>query len=258
MAGKIAFVLAASEHGSMIVNRLDFRADPQGHACGVGIMLLEQGSHEAGEIATLLDLVSSRSGGADAVILDVGANIGTHAISWARALEGRGEVIAIEAQERVFYALAGNIALNNCFNARALWAVAGSVTGVVRIPRLDHQRPANFGGLSFKPDVDQDPGQPVAFAGPSTDLVPSIRVDDLALTRLDILKIDVEGMEPDVLDGAAATIARCRPIVFAERNICGSKPIEDRLPGYRTIEAGMNLLGMHAEDSLWEKVRVSV
>jgi len=34
--------------------------------------------------------------------------------------------------------------------------------------------------------------------------------------QVDFIKIDVEGMEFDVLDGAAATLARCRPILFVE------------------------------------------
>src|SRR5260370_16749261 len=38
-------------------------------------------------------------------------------IEWAKRMTGWGSVLAIEAQERIYYALAGNIALNNCFNS---------------------------------------------------------------------------------------------------------------------------------------------
>jgi FkbM family methyltransferase len=53
-------------------------------------------------------------------------------------MHGWGQVIAIEAQERVYYALAGNIAINNCFNARAMLAAVGNQSGVLRIPRPDY------------------------------------------------------------------------------------------------------------------------
>jgi GT2 family glycosyltransferase len=63
----------------------------------------------------------------------------------------------------------------------------------------------NLGGLSLE----------AASAGVEITL---ITLDDLGLDRLDLIKIDVEGMEPLVLAGASATIERCRPVVFAECN----------------------------------------
>ena len=44
-------------------------------------------------------------------------------------MTGWGIVIAIEAQERIYYALAGNLALNNCFNARAIHAAVSTAPG---------------------------------------------------------------------------------------------------------------------------------
>ena len=75
------------------------------------------------------------------VAIDCGANIGVHTVEWAIAMTGWGSVVAIEAQERIYYALAGNIAINNCFNAIA-HARGGIVrdSGVMGIPnaRLSH------------------------------------------------------------------------------------------------------------------------
>jgi hypothetical protein len=66
-------------------------------------------------------------------------------------MNGWREVIAIEAQERVFYALAGNIAINNCFNARALHAAGAAGVGVMNIPSPNYLRPGSFGSLELKP-----------------------------------------------------------------------------------------------------------
>ena len=42
-------------------------------------------------------------------------------------------------------------------------------------------------------------------------------LDSLDLSRLDLIKIDVEGMELEVLQGAKATLERFRPIIIVER-----------------------------------------
>ena len=42
---------------------------------------------------------------------------------------------AVEAQERIYYALAGNLVLQNCFNARAIWAAVGTEAGTISFPR---------------------------------------------------------------------------------------------------------------------------
>lgn len=252
----VAFVLAATEHGSMIVNRLDWYRLPEGGVCGVGLSLLNSGSYAATETQFLLDLFDAcrQTRGEGVVVLDIGANIGTSTVFWATRMRGWGSVIAVEPQERVFYALAGNIAINNCFNARAIWAGCGASLGTIAVPRLNYQMPLNSGGLSLKLGVEQKPGQPVDFM--NSAVIPCLRIDDSGLERVDAIKIDVEGMEPEVLMGALATIAKHRPIIFAEHTICGEKPIRDMLPGYRFVAAGMDTLAMPEEDPLWERIEL--
>jgi len=258
MAGKVAFVLGSFDHAPLIVNRLDYKVNIDGSACGVGITLLEEGAHERGDVETVFDLIEARrrDRGDGVVVLDIGANVGTHTVAWARSMEEWGGVIAIEAQERIFYALCGNIALNNCFNARAIWAVAGRRSGAVATPVLDHRSPANFGGLSLLPTIKQDPGQLVDFSPPAMVGVPALRIDDLNLRRCDLIKVDVEGMEGEVLDGARSTIDRCRPLVYAEVSTCGADAITSRLSGYRMQPGGMNILAMPEEDPIWGRLRV--
>ena len=47
----------------------------------------------------------------------------------------------------------------------------------------------------------------------------TIRIDDLGLQDVVLIKIDAEGWEPNVLEGARETIQRCRPVVVAEINL---------------------------------------
>ena len=85
--------------------------------------------------------------------IDCGANIGVHTIEWAQLMYGWGEVISFEAQERIFYALAGNITLNNCFNARAIWAAVGAESGFINVPMPDYFVPSSFGSLEIKKSI---------------------------------------------------------------------------------------------------------
>ena len=124
---KLAFVLAATNHGSMIVNRFDQRMLDTDRGYGVGYQLLETGSCDSLEVelATQLLELRRRYHGDGVLALDCGANIGVHTVEWATAMSGWGSVMAVEPQERLYYALAGNIALNNCFNAVAMHAAVG-------------------------------------------------------------------------------------------------------------------------------------
>lgn len=214
------FVLTAAHFGPMIANRLDYHRDANGEGfCGVGCDLMEWAEYRREEVEACFAYILRACGrGSPVIALDIGANIGTHTVPWARRMHGWGEVIAIEPQERIFYALAGNITLNNCFNARALWAAAAAKSGEMTVPVLDHTQPANFGGLSLRPREKEHQPQPV---GEMT--VAAVAIDDMQFPRLDFMKIDVEGMELEVLEGARHAIARCRPVIVAEANFSAAE-----------------------------------
>ena len=71
---------------------------------------------------------------AGSVILDIGANVGTHALAFSRLTGTRGLVIAIDAQERMHNLLVLNVALNAAGNIRCIRAIAGRKTGVCFVP----------------------------------------------------------------------------------------------------------------------------
>jgi hypothetical protein len=105
---KLAFILASTEHGAMIVNRFDEFRRPDNSGFGIGYAAYDPA--DVTLLLTLLDL-RRRCYGDGIVAIDCGANIGVHSVEWARHMTGWGIVIAIEAQERIYYALAGNLAL---------------------------------------------------------------------------------------------------------------------------------------------------
>src|SRR5207253_10118188 len=140
--------------------------------------LLDQGAYEAAEvdrIPTLLDL-RRKCYGAGVLAVDCGANSGVHTVAWSKHMTGWGEVLAIEAQERIYYALAGNIALNNCFNARAINAAVAAVDGAMRVPVPDYLSFSSFGSLELRPRPENEfIGQQIDYSDAATQEVRTLR-----------------------------------------------------------------------------------
>lgn len=241
----VSFVLAATAHGMMIVPRHDM-VEVEGGAYGVGGQILTLGGYEQKEIEQIKALLSLRRErfGDDVVMIDCGANIGAVTIDCARHMYDWGIVYGFEPQERLYYALAGNVAMNNLHNARVFLTALGREEGGIDVPVLDYCRSGSYGSLELRGE-NGDLGQEIS------DDVPRCKVqletiDNICETmpRVDFIKIDVEGMECDVLTGAANTIERCQPILWVEHVKSEASELAAVLAefGYRSIPAGMNLL----------------
>ena len=142
------------------------------------------------------------------VVLDVGANIGSHTIPLAKAVGAKGAVIAFEPQRVAHALLSANAAQNGLFHVECARAAVGRSPGKVRIPALDPSKPVNVGAAEVITDATSTVG----------DEVPCVTIDDLELASCRLVKIDTEGFEADVLAGARATIERHRPILFVEND----------------------------------------
>lgn len=246
----VAFLLASTEIGPLIVSRLDYCMAGPNQAYGVGYELLETGTYAAPELKILTQLLDLRKKhhGSGVVMFDCGANIGVHTLTTAKHMRDWGSVVAIEAQERLFYALAGNVALNNCYNVRCLHAAVGPESGAMHIPQMNFELPGSYGSFECKRGTRPDTGQNLNYE--KTVEVQVLALDALNLPRLDLLKIDVEGMELDVLDGAYETIKRYSPIIIAEHIKCSRTVLERSLEArdYDLALIGMNIVAVHSED----------
>ncbi len=250
---KIAFILASTDHGTLIVDRFDYRMVNPTNGYGVGFFLLEGSSYEQQEGMVGLQLLGLRRQhfGDGVVAVDCGANIGVHTVEWAKGMTGWGSVVAIEAQERIYYALAGNITINNCFNAHAIHAAVGAQEGSLRIPVPNYRAPASFGSLELRHSEGTEfIGQDIDYSEQSLATVRMMTIDSLNLPRLDLLKIDIEGMEIEALEGAKATIHRLLPIIVVERLKVPVDTLSAVLAsyGYEWFALGLNFLAVHPSD----------
>jgi FkbM family methyltransferase len=257
---RLAFVLASSNHGTMIVNRFDYRMIDAQNGYGVGFQILETASFDPTEVKLAVDLLALRRKhyGDGVVAFDCGANIGVHTVEWAMAMTGWGSVVSIEAQERVYYALAGNIAINNCFNAIAVHGAISSESGVMKIPSPDYFVPSSFGSLELRQRSGNEfIGQPIDYE--NTVNVRKLTLDEFNLPRVDFIKIDVEGMELEALEGAKRSITQSHPIMLIEKIKTDAEKLRAWLKahGYEIIDAGINMLAIHQSDKTLTDVHVA-
>ena len=145
------------------------------------------------------------------VVVDAGANIGTHAVFFGRAVQPGGFVVAFEPQRVIFQMLCANVAVNGLRNVDARRAAVGAEPGALRVPPWDYSRETNFGSVRLEAE---GPGEPV-------EVVP---IDRLKLPRCNLMKIDVEGMERDALLGARQTIETHQPTIYLENNAREKSP----------------------------------
>jgi FkbM family methyltransferase len=169
------------------------------------------------------------------VVIDVGANLGEWTVPFARKVGPAGRVLAIEPAPRSAAALESTLAANALAQAEIVRCAIGDRDGTAQLamPVVTSAR-ADTGTARIGS----------VCAGHDALRVPLRRLDSLAaerdLARLDLIKIDVEGHERRVLDGAAASLDRHRPTLVVEtgHEAEGDRAaIHDRLAGlgYRML-----------------------
>ncbi|NHV27997.1 FkbM family methyltransferase [Burkholderia sp. D-99] len=256
---KIAYILASTSHGMLIVNRNDENHNVEYGNYGVGWNILETGGFYTSDVELLTSILKLKKRKADGrrpvIAIDCGANIGVHTIEFARVLGEAGSVISIEAQRTVYYALCGNIAINNCFNVDAKNVAIGGENGLLRIPFVDYHKKSSFGSLELvRSSVNEDIGQRIDYDCGYD--VPLITLDSLGQSNVDLIKIDVEGMEEAVIDGALETLNASRPIMFIEKIKSNSGRMYQTLVDlqYEIHDLGPNILAISSGDPISEDV----
>ena len=150
------------------------------------------------------------------VVMDVGANIGAFSIPLAKMATPTGALVAFEPQRQLYQLLSANVALNELTNCFTYQKAVGRGKGIITVPKVNYSVPGNFGGISLLEE------EKWGIRGP-VEVVETIMLDDLYVNGLlskcpSFLKIDVEGMELDVLLGSMRMIKACKPVIHVENN----------------------------------------
>lgn len=170
----------------------------------VGLAVLTNGLYEREELACLTELVRSLALGGG-TCLDIGANIGNHAVVWSGLFES---VVCFEPNPQMCAVLRANLALNNCTNVQV--AEVGLGPEDAELPFSFHEQGNDGTGTFAKGTGDRS--LPVRHGD---RLVTELGLDARAIT---FVKCDVEGFEHSVFQGLSETLARHRPVIAFESN----------------------------------------
>jgi FkbM family methyltransferase len=159
----------------------------------------------------------------DAVVIDAGANVGVLAVGFA-LLAPRGQVVAIEASPTTFADLRRNVGEAGVDNVELVECAVGERAGT-----LEFFDSSWFSAGSFV----KEPTMASALHEGSIS-VEARSIDDivakLALERVDLVKLDVEGHELPALRGARETLARFQPVAVIELNLFAVTSFGNTLP----------------------------
>ena len=140
-------------------------------------------------------------------VVDIGANIGTHSLALSKLVGLQGIVMSYEPQRILYYMLCGNVAINNLKNIYCLQQIVGDQSGLFPIPEIDYNFTTNAGNFSILRDRPE---------GTNKCTVRAITLDEIEFKKLNFIKIDVEGMEENVLRGAKKNINKFRPFLYID------------------------------------------
>ncbi len=156
-----------------------------------------------------------------ATVFDVGGYIGLYTLFFARAVGPQGRVITCEPNPRNVAELRKNVQLNHFSNVEIIPVGVGAAAGVAHF-QLDAVSPAR--------------GRVVAAADGADLTVPLASLDALLLEHTlpppDFIKVDVEGLELDVIKGAAKLLAAHTPELFIELHGSINAELVERLRAY--------------------------
>ena len=186
----------------------------------IGNFISIDGNFEREQLDLVNDFVESLPWDAkDKTCCDIGANIGVHARYFAEIFS---QVHAFEAHPRVYKLLEFNTETIN--NITHYQIGLGSKISSMKLSSNQH----NLGGSSFR--YDQGSG---VYYDVNVDMLDNFITE---IGDVGLLKIDVEGMELDVIKGASKIIKNCRPLILFEHSKEDFFPKSDLLETLKNLD----------------------
>jgi FkbM family methyltransferase len=130
--------------------------------------------------------------------LDIGAHIGTHTLRMTQLVGPKGRVYAFEPQKKIYRELYSNLKLNQASNGIPLRFAIGNSNAVIEM------------------NAAQDGNEGATAVGAGGDKAEIRTIDSFGFQGISLIKIDVEGFEDPVIEGARETLIKCHPVILVE------------------------------------------
>ena len=167
------------------------------------------------------------------VVFDVGANLGNHTLFWAKKLN-TDVIYSFEPYIPNFERLLHNVQNNFLDNVYPINKAMGKKEGYTCVKEFHED---NYGGTTLNEEIQSD--------GEIEVITIDSFVKEKKIESVDFIKIDTEGYEVSVLDGAQKTISKYYPDLWIEVNSQTFQEIMNRLEQLEYIVAdtlGFNIL----------------
>ena len=127
------------------------------------------------------------------------------------------------------------------------------------VPSPDYFLPSSFGSLELKKkDTTEFIGQQIDYSEEKCNQVKVVTIDQLKLKRLDFIKIDIEGMEIEALNGAKKSIEQFKPQLLIEKIKSNESEIRAFVEkfDYQIFPLGINILAIHNSDPVSKQLKI--
>ena len=161
---------------------------------------IENGTHESHFVEFIDNFLLPTD-----IALDVGGNIGTHAILLSKKLS-EGHVYTFEPQSLVFSVLQNNLLLNSCENVTAYrFAITNKDHSLISMQPFSFNK-KSINNAALQIDLDDTMG----------DFTLTRSLDSFKFKKVNFIKIDIQGSEVMALQGAKDLILKQKPVIFIE------------------------------------------
>jgi FkbM family methyltransferase len=142
------------------------------------------------------------------IVIDIGANIGAHTILMSKLVGDKGKVYAFEPFSINYNSLFCSLLLNGCHNTTIYKYGVGKDKHKMYVNKrwFDTKIENNFGAITLQEESQNTQDEEVEI----------VNLDSFEFKKVDLIKIDAEGMEDKVIQGMEKLISDCRPYLIVE------------------------------------------
>ena len=193
------------------------------------------------------------------IVMDIGANVGEWTLNMAKMVGDTGRVFSIEPNPSMAQALKKTVAINNLSQVQIFQGAMSNETGHLdlTIPYTSDGYALPFGsqlGNEYTPPSKDVAVSWGAMATTKTIKIETTSIDsyisDKGISKLDFIKVDVEGHEKYVVEGGIKTLETFKPALFLE---VGVETLADRqIIADQLREANYEIVGIILHDGVIE------